>query len=553
MGAVTFSLDSQMVKLFKGELPLTTFVEVNSFNADTIDSMLPFFDRLISIGLPNQLFLNASNRFSRDKRVKLLQGNSADLLVDISTSLTSQSTLYWLDTELCDVDKEFDDSISHSFLDKIQRIGTLNQQSLILINWSKCSLTSNSASNNDNNSPTIEQLLEVLHSLGQCHELAIIDNIIAFYPISARSAIDNYVKFYGIKLLRVSPSLVDNKILLKDIALKEIAIQELHVQLRAKEQVIHNLRRSINHFKYLPIIRWAVRLTGIFVPRLGNLNQYGPRPLSILDTYKLEKNDCPLKISIVTPSYSQGAFIEKTLLSVLEQGYPNLEYFVQDGGSTDGTVAVLKQYETKLSGWVSEPDSGQSQAINRGFSSTNGDIMAWLNSDDILLPGALACVADYFNSHPEVDVVYGDRLMIDQNNMEIGRWMLPDHNNKVLSWVDFVPQETMFWRRSIWDKVGGHIDESYRFAMDWDLLVRFREAGARFAHISRFLGAFRIHDSQKTTSIINEIGHKEMERIRERQLGRVPSQKDIRKAVLPYVCRHIAVDMAYRIRKKLEK
>jgi hypothetical protein len=121
----------------------------------------------------------------------------------------------------------------------------------------------------------------------------------------------------------------------------------------------------------------------------------------------------------------------------------------------------------------------------------------------------------------------------------------------VLSWADYVPQETLFWRRSLWEKVGGRIDESFRFAMDWDLLVRFRQAGARFARIPRFLGGFRVHAKQKTSAGISDIGFEEMNRIRARILGRVPSTIEVRKAVAPYLMRHAAVDLGWRIRDKL--
>ena len=288
-------------------------------------------------------------------------------------------------------------------------------------------------------------------------------------------------------------------------------------------------------------------------PKLGgSFHQYSPRALSNQSFQSMDLNlsKYPM-ISIVTPSYGQAGYIENTINSVLSQNYPNLEYFVQDGGSVDGTVEILKKYENQLSGWHSESDEGQSQAINRGFANTRGEIMAWLNSDDLLLPGALAVVVDYFNKHPEVDVIYGNRLLIDENDMEIGTWILPGHDGEMLSWADFIPQETLFWRRSIWDKAGGKIDESFRFAMDWDLLVRFREAGAKFAHLPYFLGAFRIHEAQKTSATISEIGYQEMDRIRGRLLGRVPSRKEVRKNILLFLLKHILVDIAYRIKDRL--
>ena len=125
------------------------------------------------------------------------------------------------------------------------------------------------------------------------------------------------------------------------------------------------------------------------------------------------------------------------------------------------------------------------------------------------------------------------------------------HSDEVLSWADYVPQETLFWRRRIWDKAGGRIDETFRFAMDWDLLVRFRDAGAKFAHIRRFIGAFRVHEAQKTSAVINEVGHREMNRIRERALGRVPEPLEVSRAVRPYLIRHVLRQALHRIARRL--
>ena len=211
----------------------------------------------------------------------------------------------------------------------------------------------------------------------------------------------------------------------------------------------------------------------------------------------------------------------------------------------------MKAYQHILSGWVSTKDSGQSQAINLGFENTSGEIMAWLNSDDVLLPGALLTVTDYFLRHPEVDVVYGDRLLIDVHDQEIGRWIMPGHDGEVLTWADYIPQETLFWRRSLWEKTGGRIDEAFRFAMDWDLLLRFRAAGAKFAHIPRYLGAFRIHEHQKTSASINEVGLKEMDILRERELGRVPTYIEVRKAISKFMIKHIIADRVYPLNHRI--
>jgi len=289
-------------------------------------------------------------------------------------------------------------------------------------------------------------------------------------------------------------------------------------------------------------------------PKLGRLQHHQPFPLHTWALPpKLARNDatCRPRISIVTPSFGQAPFIARTIESVLSQDYPQLEYFIQDGGSSDGTVEILERYSERLAGWASVPDSGQSHAINLGFARTSGEIMAWLNSDDLLLPGTLAYVGDYFAHNPGVDVVYGHRILIDEQDMEIGRWILPPHSDDVLSWADFIPQETLFWRRAIWDKAGGRVDESFRFAMDWDLLLRFRDAGARMVRLPFFLGAFRIHDAQKTSAAINSIGIGEMDRLRERHLGRRVSRDEIRRALVPYMLSHLAHDVILRVRRRM--
>lgn len=378
------------------------------------------------------------------------------------------------------------------------------------------------------------------------------------------------VKYLQEKLKKPSARLAQ---LVTTIAGQDAKLVECEMQLLEKERVIQNQHSRItniqeqlaHHSRALrayriaygrfsplgPVARIIRRGYEIVRPRLGHLSQYAPR--SVKCHANSHRHVLPVypRISIVTPSYQQGHYIERTIKSVLNQTYPNLQYFVQDGGSRDCTIEVLNRYEDKLSGWMSEKDSGQAHAINLGFANTNGEIMAWLNSDDLLLPGTLRTVADYFNRHPEIDVVYGNRLMVDENDMEIGRWILPGHDSDVLSWADYVPQETLFWRRRIWEKVGAKVDESFRFAMDWDLLIRFRDAGARFGHIPQFLGAFRIHEQQKTSATINEIGHQEMGRIRKRVLGKEPDSVEIRKAVMPYLLRHIGVDMLFRIKERL--
>ena len=279
---------------------------------------------------------------------------------------------------------------------------------------------------------------------------------------------------------------------------------------------------------------------------LWTLHQYPPKPLLIPKHYHgLRGTEPAPRISIVTPSYNSVSFIEQTLRSVLEQRYSALEYICQDGASTDGTIEIINSYAPHLHVLNSEPDRGQTHALNRGFAYATGDILAYLNSDDILLPGALHYVASFFQDRPDIDVIYSHRVMIDEEGHEVGRWILPRHNDRALQYADYVPQETMFWRRDIFQKIGGQFDESFQFAMDWDLILRFRAAGARFARVPRLLGAFRVHSAQKSQAVIEEIGEREMDRLRERVLGRVPARTEINRQLRPFMLQHALMHYAH--------
>jgi hypothetical protein len=299
--------------------------------------------------------------------------------------------------------------------------------------------------------------------------------------------------------------------------------------------------------------RLAARLRGLGRPKIGRLHHYPPRPLQVPAAYVRTQPPTPTPtISLVTPSFGQGRFLERTLHSVLGQKYPSLEYFVQDGGSEDETLEILSSYEAQLAGWTSEPDEGQADAINKGFAQTTGDLMGWLNSDDILLPGALSYVARYFVEHPDVDVVYGNRVMIDEDDGEIGLWILPKHDDEVLTLVDFVPQETLFWRRDVWRAAGGSLDPNFGYALDWDLLLRFQAAGATIVHVPRFLGAFRVHDAQKTTAD-EPLGQAECEQLRERVHGRPVSLDEVGRRLTPYMKQHVLAHAWERARDHLPR
>ena len=285
-----------------------------------------------------------------------------------------------------------------------------------------------------------------------------------------------------------------------------------------------------------------------FRRKLFKLKVHEPRPVQLPTRY--HHTPTPMNaptISIVTPSLNQAEYLEQTICSVTDQQYSALEYVVQDGGSTDSSLEIIRRHAPRLAHWESAPDRGQAHAINLGMGHTRGEIMAFLNSDDLLLPGSLAYVGRYFQQHPEADVVYGHRLLVDEQGHEIGRWILPPHDDHVLPWADYIPQETMFWRRSAWDRVGGGLDESFHFALDWDLILRFRAAGLQFVRLPRFLGAFRVTEQQKTSQLVETVGIREMARLRRRVLGREPTAREIRRVVRPYLRRHMMCETLYQL------
>lgn len=284
-------------------------------------------------------------------------------------------------------------------------------------------------------------------------------------------------------------------------------------------------------------------------PGVGLLGTYSPRPVSLrlVQPYNLLCGHILPRISIVVPSFNQGSFIEATLRSIIDQRYPNLELIVVDGGSTDNTLAVIKQYEAHLDWWVSEPDSGQTAAINKGFMRSTGEIMAWINSDDLVASGALHLVADYFVKHPETQAVYGDRVLINEESLEIGRWILPRHSDRVLKFADFVPQETLYWTRKAWNLIGGRLDETFHFAMDWDFLLRLSKKHINIRHLPIFLGLFRIHSQQKTSSQLFSIGQQEIQKIRHRELGFQPTRWQLIANIVPFLLVAKFHELSYRL------
>ncbi len=206
------------------------------------------------------------------------------------------------------------------------------------------------------------------------------------------------------------------------------------------------------------------------------------------------------KISVVTPSYNQGEYIEQTILSVIYQGYDNLEYFVLDGGSMDNTVEVIKKYEDKINYWHSHKDNGQSAAINEGFAMATGEILYWLNSDDVLLPGALLKIGRLFQSVTEPTLIFGNCLHFHQTNLKVrGSNVVKSQQFFNLSLRDYLIQPSCFWNRSAWE-LTGKINEDIHYVMDWEWFVRAEKAGVKFVGINDYLSIFRLHDVHKTST-----------------------------------------------------
>jgi len=201
------------------------------------------------------------------------------------------------------------------------------------------------------------------------------------------------------------------------------------------------------------------------------------------------------RITIVTPSFNSAAYIRNAIESVLSQDYPNLEYMVIDGGSTDGTVEIIEEYSKQLSYWVSEKDEGQSDAIIKGFSRATGELLHWLDSDNVLLPNALKLVGERYVSAGKPDIISGNIFHIDGQGKVI-RCKRGSKPPTLLSRFGVVNLPVTFWKRDLYEAVGG-LDRSLHHAMDQDLLFRFVRRGARFSHINRYIFAFRFHEQTK--------------------------------------------------------
>lgn len=229
-----------------------------------------------------------------------------------------------------------------------------------------------------------------------------------------------------------------------------------------------------------------------------------------------------MKISVVVPSFNHGPYLSRCLDSILDQKTTaELEVIVMDGGSSDESRDIIGARSARLSHWESAPDGGQADALIRGFEKSTGDVMGWLNSDDMLRPGALELVRAFFEESVDVDVVYGDMETMDASGKSIALHREIDFDPDILLWTyDYIPQPSTFWRRRIWERAGG-LRTEFQCALDYDLWMRFVALGARFQHVPHALSRFRVYPEQKNQRL-RATSNAEDRRIREEFLGRPP-------------------------------
>jgi len=208
--------------------------------------------------------------------------------------------------------------------------------------------------------------------------------------------------------------------------------------------------------------------------------------------------NCP-RISVITPSFNQAAFLERTMLSVLEQDYPDLEYIVIDGGSTDGSVDIIRKYQDRLAFWISEPDRGQVHAINKGLQRATGEWLAWQNSDDVFYPGAFQRVARAAKRYPVAALIIGDINLIDESDKVIRdlKYVRPTYGSLLAEGM-VLSNQAAFWRQSLHSRIGW-LDESLHYGFDYEWFLRILRTTNRAVHVSQCLGAFRAHEATKSS------------------------------------------------------
>lgn len=216
-------------------------------------------------------------------------------------------------------------------------------------------------------------------------------------------------------------------------------------------------------------------------------------------------------VTVVTPSYNQGQFLERTILSVLSQDYPNLEYIVMDGGSSDNSVEIIRKYQDRISYWISEKDRGQSDAINKGWKMAKGIYCSYLNSDDELAPNAISKIVKVFQENPDAGIVYGDYTFIDEHNvvMEFGKGRQADFKTLLINGqMPYIAQPSSFYVTAMIKKVG-YIDEQFHLSMDYDLLLRLANI-SKLIYIPEVISLFRLHASAKSSTFMKKHWHESL-------------------------------------------
>lgn len=224
------------------------------------------------------------------------------------------------------------------------------------------------------------------------------------------------------------------------------------------------------------------------------------------------------KVSIITPSYNQGQFLEATIQSVLVQDYPDIEYIIVDGASKDNSVEIIRKYQDKLAWWVSEKDKGHADALNKGFGRASGEILAWLNSDDTYYPGAVSEAVAYLVDHPEVGMVYGDANLIDEEGNFLEKFASKQTDYRaMLRGSVHIPQATTFFRADLWKKVGP-LDLKLFFAFDYDFWVKLAKV-SEVRYLPRLWANFRMHNLGKSVKNDDRC-YPDMIKVYEREMGK---------------------------------